>query len=57
MIKITISNVGEFTIHQEKLQELLNWLAMNGVRTAVANHGFSNANEQAQYPGQSLING
>ena len=52
MIKVIISNVGEFTIHQEKLQELLNWLAANGVRTQ--NYSESAVNK---FNGQSLING
>lgn len=54
MIKIIISNYGEFTIHQEKLQELLNWLANNGVRTQ--NFSVQEVNS-TQYPGKSLING
>jgi len=54
MIRITISNVGEFTIHQEKLQELLNWLASNGVRTQ--NFSVQEVNS-TQFPGKSLING
>ena len=54
MIRITISNVGEFTIHQEKLQELLKWLAANGVRTANLSVQEVKSND---YPGKSLING
>lgn len=54
MIKIIISNVGEFTIHQEKLQELLNWLAKNGVRTANLAVQEVSVNN---FPGKSLING
>jgi len=54
MIKITISNVGEFTIHQERLQELLSWLANNGVRTQ--NFSVTEINTP-QFPGKSLING
>jgi hypothetical protein len=52
MIKVIISNVGEFTIHQEKLQELLNWLSSNGVRTQ--NYSESTS---TKFNGQSLING
>lgn len=54
MIKIIISNVGEFTIHQEKLQELLSWLSRNGVRTQ--NFSVTELNTP-NFPGQSLING
>ena len=54
MIRITISNVGEFTIHQEKLQELLAWLSTNGVRTQ--NFSVQEINHP-NYPGKSLING
>lgn len=54
MIKIIISNVGEFTIHQEKLSELLNWLTLNGVRTQ--NFSVTEINS-SQFNGNSLING
>ena len=54
MIKIIISNVGEFTIHQEKLSELLNWLSRNGVRTQ--NFSVTEINTPA-FNGNSLING
>jgi len=53
MIKIIISNVGEFSIHQEKLQELLNWLSSNGVRT----QNYSVTEVHNQFAGNSLING
>ncbi len=54
MIKIIISNVGEFTIHQEKLSELLSWLSKNGVRTQ--NFSVTEINNPA-FNGNSLING
>lgn len=54
MIKIIISNIGEFSIHQEKLQELLAWLANNGVRTQ--NFSVQEINHP-NFPGKSLING
>lgn len=54
MIKIIISNVGEFQIHQERLQELLNWLSQNSVRT----QNFSSVSEtNTQFHGKNLING
>lgn len=54
MIKIIISNVGEFSIHQEKLSELLNWLAANGVRTQ--NYSVTEVSSP-RFPGSNLING
>jgi len=53
MVKIIISNVGEFSVHPEKLQELLNWLSTNGVRT----QNFSVQENSNQFQGKSLING
>jgi hypothetical protein len=54
MITITIQGYGNFQIHHEKLQELLNWISLNsGIKTQT--------NEQVRIPvefrGKELING
>jgi hypothetical protein len=58
MTKIIVSNVGEFHIPNEKVQELLLWLSkQQAVQTnSLANRSVHEV-QHIQYPGQSLING
>lgn len=54
-VKITV-NTQEFQIPQEKLSEILNWLAQNSVRTQSSHQKIQEVMD-IQYPGQSLIEG
>jgi hypothetical protein len=58
MTKIIVSNVGEYHIPNDKVQELLVWLAK---QQAVQTNSLVNRSvhevQDIKYPGQSLING
>ena len=58
MVKVIIQGCGEFEIANERVSELLNWLAANRV-VQTQQQSVTGVYEQqnVRYPGQQLING
>jgi len=54
MVNISIAGQGTYQIPAEKLQELLNWLAMNNTVRTQSNEQAVNS---ARFAGKDLING
>jgi|GEM_PF-3342029 len=58
MTKILIQNYGEYQVPNEKINELLAWLAAaNSVRTVSVQEQQNKDQMAARFPGKDLING